>query len=148
MRQVVVSELGTILFYSGIHFKPLKYVTNREDPNKAHSTRDKRIRLVGTCRKVPLVYLLIDSIQELISSRPQCSRKRHEVGAICKRFNFTPTFRANKKNPSYFFDVATRAAKKNRIKLITALHLRQNLEVKLSLKRTARGSSSSPCHLS
>ena len=56
MRQVVVSELGTILFYSGIHFKPLKYVTNREDPNKAHSTRDKRIRLVGTCRKVPLVY--------------------------------------------------------------------------------------------
>ena len=34
MRQVVVSELGTILFYSGIHFKPLKYVTNREDPNR------------------------------------------------------------------------------------------------------------------
>ena len=34
MRQVVVSELGTILFYSGIHFKRLKYVTNREDPNR------------------------------------------------------------------------------------------------------------------
>ena len=34
MCQVVVSKLGTILFYSGIHFKPLKCVTNREDLNR------------------------------------------------------------------------------------------------------------------
>ena len=34
MSEVVVSKLGTILFYSGIHFKPLKYVTNREDLNR------------------------------------------------------------------------------------------------------------------
>ena len=34
MCQVVVSRLGTILFYRGIHFKPLKYLTNREDLNR------------------------------------------------------------------------------------------------------------------
>ena len=34
MCQVVVSKLGTILFYSGIHFNPLKYVTHREHLNR------------------------------------------------------------------------------------------------------------------
>ena len=34
MCRVVVLKLGTILFYSGIHFKPLKYVTNRKDLNR------------------------------------------------------------------------------------------------------------------
>ena len=34
MCQVVVSKLGTILFYSGIHFEPLKCVTSRDDLNR------------------------------------------------------------------------------------------------------------------
>ena len=44
--KVVVLKLGAILFYSGIHFKPLKLWK-------------KNIRLFGTCRKVPLVLLLL-----------------------------------------------------------------------------------------
>ena len=88
MCQVVVSKLGTMLFYSTIHFKPLKCVTNRGRSEWAHSTKDKRILLLGTCQKVPLVYLLIDNIQDVILSRSQCSGKRREVGAICKRLIF------------------------------------------------------------
>ena len=32
--KVVVSKLGAILFYSGIHFKRLNYVRNRKDLNR------------------------------------------------------------------------------------------------------------------
>ena len=53
--KVIVSELGAILFYSRIHDKPLKLCNKLRRSQKTHSTKDKRIRLVGTCRKVPLV---------------------------------------------------------------------------------------------
>ena len=54
--KVVVLKLGAILFYSGIHFKPQKLwkkISRRSE--WAHFTKDKRIRLVGTSRTVPLV---------------------------------------------------------------------------------------------
>ena len=59
--KVVVWKLGAILFYSGIHFKNLKFERGSE---QAHSTKDKRIRLIGTCRKVPLVQNGISFILE------------------------------------------------------------------------------------
>ena len=52
--KVVVLKLGAILFYSGIHFKPLKlWKIKKQQTNKQ---KQKQIRVVGTCRKVPLVW--------------------------------------------------------------------------------------------
>ena len=53
--KVVVLKLGAILFYSGIHFKPLKLWKTNKQTNKQEQ-KQKQIRVVGTCRKVPLVY--------------------------------------------------------------------------------------------
>ena len=53
---------GAILFFCGIHFKTskiMKKISRRSE--YAHSTKDKRIRLVSTCRKVPLVGSLLPS---------------------------------------------------------------------------------------
>ena len=44
--KVVVLKLGAILFYSGIHFKIME---NKQEQ------KQKQIRIVGTCRKVPLL---------------------------------------------------------------------------------------------
>ena len=63
--KVVVLKLGAILFYSGIHFKPLKLwkkISRRSE--QAHSTKDKQIRFVGTCRKVPLVIISIIAVEK------------------------------------------------------------------------------------
>ena len=70
MCQVVVSKLGTILFYSGIHFKPLKCVTNREDLNRHIPQKIKEFSSVAFAGTYPLVYLVIDNIQDVILSRP------------------------------------------------------------------------------
>ena len=53
--KVVVLKLGAILFYSGIHFKPLKlrniYIyVYCEDLNRHIPQKINEIRLVGTCR--------------------------------------------------------------------------------------------------
>ena len=53
--KVDVLKLDVILFYSGIHFKPLKLCKKSQRSELAHSTKDKRICLVGTCWKVPQV---------------------------------------------------------------------------------------------
>ena len=70
--KVVVLKLGATLFYSGIHFKSLKLwkkISQRSE--YAHSTKDKRIRLVGTCRKVPLVVDAYCSLLKLTTKRVQ-----------------------------------------------------------------------------
>ena len=51
--KVVVLKLGAILFHSGIHFKPLKLW---EKKTNKQEQKQKQIRVVGTCRKVPLVW--------------------------------------------------------------------------------------------
>ena len=70
--KVVVLKLGAILFYSGIHFKPLKlyiYIyAYREDLNRHIPQKDKRIRLVGTCRKAPLVSIFYLNTNKCIFS--------------------------------------------------------------------------------
>ena len=76
--KVVVLKLGAILFYSGIHFKPLQlwkkkkiyiYIyTYREDLNRHIPQKDKRIRLVGTCRKAPLVSIFYLNTNKCIFS--------------------------------------------------------------------------------
>ena len=51
--KVVVLKLGAILFYIAESIqtsKIMKQISRRSE--QAHSTKDKRIRLVGTCRKV------------------------------------------------------------------------------------------------
>ena len=63
--KVVVLKLGAILFYSGIHFKPLKSwkkISRRSE--QAHSTKGKQIHFVGTCRKVPLVIISIIAVEK------------------------------------------------------------------------------------
>ena len=58
--KVVVLNLGAILFFCGIHFKPLKIMKKVSQRSEyAHSTKDKRVRLVSTCRKVALVDSLL-----------------------------------------------------------------------------------------
>ena len=64
MCQSCCVEVGCHPFlYSEIHVKPLKLCKKyREDlSEQARSTKDKQIRLVGTCRKVPLVLSFISS---------------------------------------------------------------------------------------
>ena len=51
--KVFVLKLGAILYYSGIHFKPLKFWKQKK---KKQEQKQKTIRVVGTCQKVPLVY--------------------------------------------------------------------------------------------
>ena len=51
--KVVVLKLGAILFYSGIHFKLLKLWKQKK--TKKQEQKQKSIRVVGTCREVPLV---------------------------------------------------------------------------------------------
>ena len=50
-----VSFLSAIPFDSKIHYKPLKLSNKSLGSGQAHSTKDKRICLVCTCRNVPLV---------------------------------------------------------------------------------------------
>ena len=55
--KVVVLKLGAILFYSGIHFKPLKlWKIKKNKQTSKQEQKQKQIRVVGTCRKVPLVW--------------------------------------------------------------------------------------------
>ena len=54
--KVVVLNLGAILFFRGIYFKPLKLWNKyREDLNRHIPQKINDKRLVGTCRKVTLV---------------------------------------------------------------------------------------------
>ena len=55
MYQSFFLKLSAIPFDSKIHYKPLKLGNKSRGSGQTHSTKDKQICLVGTCRNVPLV---------------------------------------------------------------------------------------------